>query len=50
MQEVWGWGCYKAKEGNKFFNPNEQGIHTHTFYLSVFVNASMCYVSIYVWV
>ena len=21
-QEVWGWGCYKDKEGGKWFNPS----------------------------
>lgn len=22
LEEVWGWGCYKDKEGKKFFNPS----------------------------
>ena len=25
LQEVWGWGCYKDKEGKKFFNPSKTG-------------------------
>lgn len=23
--EVWGWGCYKDKEGKKWFNPDADG-------------------------
>jgi alpha-tubulin suppressor-like RCC1 family protein len=27
--EVWGWGCYKDKEGKKWFNPTPGGKHGH---------------------